>query len=165
MRVYRFLNSKLDKFKKRIKNILGTKNNLKILGGYKSVPFIHAYSKTRFTKQTYLGRNCNFNGLEIIGKGKVIIGDNFHSGENVLIMSSNHNYDRGDTIPYDRKLINKDIIIEDNVWVGARVIILAGSVVVKDIPKYAIAGGHPAEVFKYRDIDHYEKLKKEKKFF
>jgi len=67
-------------------------------------------------------------------------------------------------------------LIEDNVWLGHRVIILggvtigegaiiqAGSVVVKDIPKYAIAGGHPAKVFKYRDIKHYNRLKKEKKF-
>ena len=43
-------------------------------------------------------------------------------------------------------------------------IIQAGSVVVNDIEKYAIAGGHPAKVFKYRDIEHYERLKSEKKF-
>ena len=73
-------------------------------------------------------------------------------------------------------VISKDVVIEENVWLGNRVIILpgvtvgegaiiqAGSVVVKDIPKYAIAGGHPAKVFKYRDIDHYEKLKREGKF-
>ncbi|MFW9946146.1 MAG: acyltransferase [Candidatus Odinarchaeota archaeon] len=167
----------MDNFRQRIKNVLSIKKNLKILAEYKSVPVINASSKTRFTKRTYLGRNCKFNGIEIIGTGKVIIGDNFHSGEDILIMSSIHNYDNGATIPYDRKLISKDIIIEDNVWVGARVIILGGvkigegaiildgSVVAKDIPKYAIARGHPAEVFKYRDIDHYEKLKKEKKFF
>ena len=67
-------------------------------------------------------------------------------------------------------------MIEDNVWLGNRVTILpgvtigegaiiqAGSTVVRDIEKYAIAGGHPAKVFKYRDIDHYEKLKNEGKF-
>ena len=66
-----------------------------------------------------------------------------------------------------------DVVIEDNVWLGNRVIVLpgvtigegaiiqAGSVVVKDIPKYAIAGGHPAKVFSSRDKDHYEMLKKE----
>jgi acetyltransferase-like isoleucine patch superfamily enzyme len=47
---------------------------------------------------------------------------------------------------------------------GDIIIIQAGSVVVKDIPKYAIAGGHPAKVFKYRNIEHYEKLKKEGEF-
>jgi acetyltransferase-like isoleucine patch superfamily enzyme len=50
------------------------------------------------------------------------------------------------------------------VTVGEGSIIQAGSVVVKDIPKYAIAGGHPAKVFKYRDIEHYKKLKMENKF-
>ncbi|WP_407461931.1 acyltransferase, partial [Methanobrevibacter sp.] len=70
----------------------------------------------------------------------------------------------------------KDVVIEDNVWLGNRVIVLpgvrigegaiiqAGSVVVKDIPKCAIAGGHPANVFSLRDADHYEELKKEGKF-
>ena len=36
--------------------------------------------------------------------------------------------------------------------------------VVGEIEKYAIAGGHPAKEFKKRNIEHYEKLKKEKKF-
>ena len=93
------------------------------------------------------------------------------------MITSYHKYDGGNAIPYDSKeYIDKDIIIENNVWLGDRVIILggvkigegaiiqAGSVVVKDIPKYAIAGGHPAKVFKYRNIEHYEKLKKEGKF-
>ena len=87
-----------------------------------------------------------------------------------------HNYDNGNAIPYDNTYILKDINIEDNVWIGDRVLILAGvtigegaiiqagSVVVKNIPKYAIAGGHPAEVFSYRDKDHYEQLKAEGKF-
>lgn len=43
-------------------------------------------------------------------------------------------------------------------------IIQASKVVVKNIPKYGIAGGHPAIVFKYRNIEHYTKLKNEKKF-
>ena len=45
------------------------------------------------------------------------------------------------------------------VHIGEGAIIQAGSVVVSDIPPYAIAGGHPAKVFKYRDIDHFEYLK------
>jgi len=87
-----------------------------------------------------------------------------------------HNYDDGQAVPYDNTYIYKNISIEDNVWLGSRVIILAearigegaiiqaGSVVVSDIPKYAIAGGHPAIVFKYRDIEHYENLKAQGRF-
>lgn len=127
-------------------------------------------------KNVILGNNCNFNGCKITGYGDVIIGNNFHSGEDILMITSIHNYDHGNRIPYDDTNINKNIIIEDNVWIGSRVIILggctigegaiiqAGAVVVKDIPKYGIAGGNPAKVFKYRDIKHYEEFKNKRLF-
>ena len=57
------------------------------------------------------------------------------------------------------------VLFWGGVTIGEGAIIQAGSVVVSDIPKYAIAGGHPAKVFKYRDIDHYERLKAEAKFY
>jgi chloramphenicol O-acetyltransferase type B len=132
--------------------------------------------KSAVTRNTHLGDNVNFNGMVIIGGGKITIGNNFHSGSECLMISQNHNFDGGTKIPYDDKYVYKHITIEDQVWLGSRVIVLggvsiaegaiiqAGSVVVKDIPKYAIAGGHPCKVFKYRDIEHYEKLKKERKF-
>ena len=131
---------------------------------------------TNVTKNTFLGDNVNFNGMKIQGKGKVAIGNNFHSGIDCMIITDIHNYDKGVAIPYDDTIISKDVAIEDNVWLGNKVMILpgvkisegsiiqAGSVVVNDIEKYAIAGGHPAKVFKYRDIEHYERLKSEKKF-
>lgn len=133
--------------------------------------------KSSVTKHTILGSNVNFNGMEITGGGNVSIGDNFHSGRQCLMITQYHNYDGGKAIPYDDTYVMKDIVIEDNVWVGDRVIILggvtigegaiiqAGSVVVKSIPKYSIAGGHPAAVFKTRDINHYEYLKAHKKFY
>ena len=126
-------------------------------------------------KNTYLGNNVNFNGMRISGRGVVRIGDNFHSGSECVIMTEFHNYE-GEAIPYDKTTIIKNVVIEDNVWFGIRIIVLpgvnigegaiiqAGSVVVNDIPKYAIAGGHPAKVFKYRDIEHYEKMKQFNKF-
>jgi len=132
---------------------------------------------TRINNNTYLGNNVNFNGMAINGGGRVVIGDNFHSGQGCLLIAQNHNYDNGKAIPYDSTYILKDITIEDNVWIGNRVIVLggvtigegaiiqAGSCVVCDIPKYAIAGGHPAKVFKQRDIEHYERLKSESKFY
>lgn len=141
-----------------------------------SAPKINGYSKV--TKKTVLGDNVNFNGMCIDGAGNVVIGNNFHCGKKCVIITNFHDYDHGDCVPYDsKKSILKDVVIEDNVWLGYGVIILggvhlgegciiqAGSVVVKDIPPYAIAGGHPAHVFKQRDIEHYEKLKKQKLFF
>lgn len=132
--------------------------------------------RSRVTRNTILGDNVNFNGLEIVGGGEVRIGNNFHSGPGCMLISQNHNYDHGESIPYDATYVYKGITIEDQVWLGSRVLILggvtigegaiiqAGAVVVSDIPKCAIAGGNPAKVFKYRDIDHYERLKAEKRF-
>ncbi|WP_409200568.1 acyltransferase [Methanobrevibacter sp. DSM 116169] len=160
-----FINLKRNRYRKAIlKTAKKCGLNLKVNG------------KSAVTNNTFLGDNVNFNGMIIQGEGKVTIGNNFHSGIDCMIISSIHNYDKGDAIPYDDTLISKDVVIKDNVWIGNRVIILpgvqinegaiiqAGSVVTKDVPKYAIAGGHPAEVFKTRDIDHYEKLKGLSKF-
>ena len=137
---------------------------------------LYCGGKSFVTSNTELGMNVNFNGMSIFGNGKIMIGNNFHSGPGCQIISSFHNYDTDDAIPYGNQYIHKDVTIGDNVWLGNNVIILggveigegaiiqAGSVVCKNIPAYVIAGGHPAVPFKTRDIEHYEKLKKEKKF-
>lgn len=165
------------KYSYHLNRILLTKKTLKSIVSYKSVPYIRGFSKTSFNRNTYLGKNCNFNGMIVKGNGKLIIGNNFHSGEDVLVITQNHNFDGGNAIPYDSSFIYKDVIIEDNVWIGSRAIILggvtigegsivqAGSVISADVPKYAIVGGNPAKLFKYRNIEHYEQLKKEGKFW
>lgn len=128
------------------------------------------------TPNTIIKDNVNFNGMRIMGGGKVTIGRYFHSGIENLIITQNHNYDKGNAIPYDSTYIYKDVEIGDFVWFGSRVMILpgtkigegaiiqGGSVVHGEIPPYAIAGGNPAKVFKYRDIEHFKKLKAEGKF-
>jgi len=128
-------------------------------------------------RNVFLGDNVNFNGIKIYAgaKSKILIGDNFHSGSGCMIMAQYHNFE-GETIPYDTTNIDKDVAIEDNVWIGHRVIILggvtigegaiiqAGAVVVNNIEPCGIAGGNPAKVFKYRDKDHYYQLKREGRF-
>jgi acetyltransferase-like isoleucine patch superfamily enzyme len=49
--------------------------------------------------------------------------------------------------------------------IGEGAIIQGGAVVHGDIPPFSIAGGNPAKVFKYRNKEHFEKLKNEKRFF
>jgi acetyltransferase-like isoleucine patch superfamily enzyme len=127
------------------------------------------------TKNTYIGECSNFNGMTIQGRGKVTIGSYFHSGQDIHIITDVHHYE-GEQIPYDAADVVKEVVIGDFVWIGSHVIILggvsigegaiiqAGAVVVNDIPPCAIAGGNPAKVFKYRDIEHFQKLKEEKKF-
>ncbi len=148
----------------KVKNICASyENPLKVNG------------KCTVTNKTYLGKNVNFNGISIIGCGEVHIGSHFHSGTECMILTQNHNYE-GDKIPYDDTYICKDVNIEDCVWIGSRVIILggvtigegsiiqAGSTVTRNIPKYSIAGGHPAKVFSSRNKEHYNTLKELGKF-
>ncbi len=137
---------------------------------------LYVNSFSTVTKKTILGENVNFNGMKITGKGEIRIGNYFHSGKNCLIITSFHNYN-GSKLPYDTTTIDKNVIIEDCVWIGDNVTILggstigegaiiqAGSVVTKSIPPLCIAGGHPAEVFKKRDSEHFYNLKKNKQFF
>jgi maltose O-acetyltransferase len=77
----------------------------------------------------------------------------------VIIVTENHKYTKESFKGWEKK----PVIIEDNVWIGYRVIILpgvrvgrnaiigAGAVVTKDVPPYAIVGGVPAKVIKMRE--------------
>ena len=159
---------------KKILTKLHTKSSLRIVKSVKGP--VKCNFKCKFTRTTEIGSNCHFNGMNISGSGRVVLGDNFHSGKNIRVITTFHNFDRGDALPYDDTTYSKDVIIEDNVWLGESVIILggvtigegaviqAGSVVCKDVPPLAIAGGHPAVAFKYRDKEHYDRLKSEGKY-
>ena len=56
------------------------------------------------------------------------------------------------------------VTVLGGVTIGEGAIIAAGAVVTKDVPPLAIVGGNPAKVIKYRNADHYFKLKAEGKF-
>ncbi len=109
--------------------------------------------------------------------GGVTIGRYFHTGRGLTIFSTNHNYSNASMIPYDEISIDKPVVIKDFVWSGSNVTIVpgvtigegvvigAGSVITKNIPDYAIVGGNPAQVIKYREIDEFKRLKKEGKYY
>lgn len=123
-----------------------------------------------------VGNHVNFNGMTITGKGSVEIGNFFHSGTNVKIMLGSHDYENGDKIPYGKNFTEKKVIIDDFVWIGSDVIISGnvhiaegaviaiGSVVVKDVPRGGVVGGNPAQILKYRNMQHFEELKNKNKF-
>jgi acetyltransferase-like isoleucine patch superfamily enzyme len=132
---------------------------------------LEVHYKSKVNENTILGDDVGFIDVKIRGDGPVEIGDRFVSGPELLILTRNHNYE-GNELPFSKPYERKKVVIEDNVWVGARTTILpgvtigegaiiqAGSVVAKDIPPCAIAGGHPAETFDQRDGEHYRKLKR-----
>ncbi|MBM7424647.1 acyltransferase [Spongiibacter marinus] len=120
-------------------------------------------SMCRFPRRTRIGVDCHFNGVDARGKGALIVGDNFHSGRDLLIYTSNHDFMTDKTLPYSSGFISKDVVIGDNVWIGSRVILLpgvmigdgaiigAGSVVSKGVDSMAIVAGNPAKKLGERD--------------
>lgn len=92
------------------------------------------------------------------------IGSDVMIGPDVLIVDQNHRFDRID-IPM-RLQGDQDpapVAIEDDVWIGARAIILpgvrirkgaiagSGAVIAKDVPPYAICAGNPARIIGARN--------------
>lgn len=154
----------LNKLKEKIDNKRFKKNlkNIEIVGNYDWT----FKENICLGEYIYIGPNSKFWGC-----GKVKIKNNVIIGPNITIMTSNHNY-QGNSIPYDSINIAKDVVIEDNVWIGANVniipgvligegsIIGMGTVVTGDVPKYSIVGGNPSKVIGYRDIEKYMDLKK-----
>ena len=114
------------------------------------------------------GRHISVGDNSGIGKnaliaGPVKIGKNVMMGPDVMLITRNHEFLRTD-IPMNLQGVRDEepIQIGDDVWLGARVILLpgvnigcgaiigAGAVVVHDIPDWAIAIGNPATVIKFR---------------
>jgi len=94
--------------------------------------------------------------------GKIEIGKYCLIGPNVLVRTANHIYDDISIPIFKQGHSYKDITIGDDVWLGAKAIILAGvkigsgaivgagSVVSKDVPENAVVVGNPAKVIKLR---------------
>lgn len=92
------------------------------------------------------------------------------SSQSNFLLGGEHNYKTISTYPYKNKKFGYiseattkgPIIIDDEVWIGDNALILsgvhigkgaiiaAGSVVVKNVPPYAIVGGNPAKLIKFR---------------
>src|SRR5699024_4409224 len=96
-------------------------------------------------------------------QGEITIGNGVMIGPYCLIYTCNHNT-KDLSVPMFKQGMDvmKPVVIEDDVWIGGRVIILpgvhigtgaiigAGAVVTKDVPEYAIVAGNPAKIIRYR---------------
>lgn len=104
--------------------------------------------------RVYIGTNCCI--------GLCHIEDDVMLGSNVDIISGSkqHHFDQLDIPMREQGGELEKIIIGEDCWlgnssvvmanVGRKSIVAAGSVVVKDLPPYSIAGGNPAKVLKSR---------------
>lgn len=111
----------------------------------------------------YVGLGKNF----IMHNRVLTIDDYLMMGEDVMFLGSGHGYDRLDVPMGQQESKEKTpLYIAGDVWIGARVVVLpgckrighgaiigAGSVVTKDVPDYAIVGGNPAKLIRFRKED------------
>ncbi len=127
---------------------------------------IHPTVLIRQGERVTIGNYCliNHNNILQAGKfyGRITIGNYVQTGANVMIFAFNHGT-RSNEIPMiEQDYFDGEIIIEDDVWIGAGSVILPGvrickgavvaanAVVNKDVPENAIVGGVPAKILKYR---------------
>lgn len=119
--------------------------------------------------------NGSYGELNIIdfgGENHLMIKNYVSIAQNVtFILNAEHYVDRISTYPFKVKILQitslesfgkGDIIVDDDVWIGygatimsgvhigQGAVVAAGAVVTKDVPPYAIVGGVPAKVIKYR---------------
>ena len=111
-----------------------------------------------------LGENSYISYNSIIGVNEYIkIGKNVMIAQNVSIRDTDHRFDRLDIPMIKQGIVTSPIIIEDDVWIGygavitkgvkigKGAIVAAGAVVTKDVPEYAVVGGVPAKIIRFRD--------------
>jgi acetyltransferase-like isoleucine patch superfamily enzyme len=112
-----------------------------------------------------VGENTSFNsGVHINAAvcGKIFIDKNCLIGPNVVMRTADHIFTNADVPIRLQGHKCQNIFLEEDVWIGANVVITggvtiskgcvigAGSVVTKNIPEYSIAVGVPARVIKSR---------------
>lgn len=129
---------------------------------------IEAFPKSKENIVLRFGKNIQINDyVHITAMESVTIGNNVLLASKIYISDCSHGSYSGNemdchpvTIPLERPLFSKPVIIEDNVWLGEFVSVLAGvtigkgtivgsnSVVAKSLPANVIAVGTPAKPIK-----------------
>jgi maltose O-acetyltransferase len=102
-----------------------------------------------------IGKNTVINrGCYLDGRHGIVIGSNVNISFQCCLITLQH-----DPMSSDFRCQGGPIVINDDVWLGARVIVLpgvtigkgtvigAGAVVTRDVPPYVIAAGVPARVY------------------
>ena len=106
-----------------------------------------------------IGENCLIPSNIKIGKYVMM-------GPEVIIYNTSHRFENTEIPMYSQgSIFSQPLIIDDDVWIGTRVIILpnvkwigkgsiigAGAIVTRDVPDFAIVGGNPAKIIRYRNL-------------
>lgn len=102
-------------------------------------------------------------GMSNVLIGPVTIGKQVIIAQNVVISGLNHNYEDVSRSVQAQGVRTAPIVVEDDCWIGANVVITAGTtigkhcviaagaVVTKNVPAFSIAAGNPARIIKKYD--------------
>ena len=97
--------------------------------------------------------------------GPVIVGHDVRLAQNIVVSGLNHNYAEIDQPIHAQGVSTKPVVIGDESWIGANVVIVpgvtigkhsvvaAGSVVTKNVPQYSVAAGNPAKILKQYNFE------------
>lgn len=104
-------------------------------------------------------------GLGNVLIGPVTVGNQVILAQNVVLSGLNHTYEDIHVPIRQQKVTTAQITVEDEVWIGANVVVTAGvtigkhsvvaggSVVTKNVPPYSIVAGNPARLLKQYNFE------------
>lgn len=148
------LSSFVGDFKRRCRQRL-LLHHIEQRDGCSLSPLVHI---TGTADNIHFGRNTRINGYCQFRckEGKIRIGSDVLFGQFISVIAHSYNYDDRDRPIIEQGMYSRDVVIEDDVWIGAYSIIMPGvkvgkgavvgasSVVSNDIPPYEVWAGAPA---------------------
>ena len=107
------------------------------------------------------GADCTVNAGATV-RGKVTAGDGVRVASHAQVIGFNHGFDDPEVPIFKQPHHSRGVSLGDDVWIGANAVVLdgvavgshaivaAGAVVTRDVPAWAIVGGNPARVIRFR---------------
>ena len=157
--------------------IISSKNLIFCRGKFNVIPFKKGKLKILLGEGSYfkssvivqgkgvlkIGDNSYVGSYSVIGvNNKISIGNNVMIADSVSIRDSDHQFSLRNVPMRNQGIVSKEIIIEDDVWIGYGAVVTKGvkikkgaiiganSVVTRDVDEFCIVGGVPARLIKTR---------------